>query len=268
MKGGRKKNKKRKKRGVKGLGADNDVAAQQRVPIEEVASKDLAEWDQTLEGLMGKIKSKIIELKPVDKEALEMFETLRRQREKYLVGLANRYERQENGEKLGLDEKISAQKDLDEIKADDDELLLCAREKIQIATESYDIVDEAIGRLDAVIARLDEKYPSETKILRETHEQKLYKENLKQQRRSRNMGGTGSGRFAEREEPKYCICQSAAHGDMIGCDHEACEKEWFHLTCVGLKKAPSDGKKWYCPECTELYGDPNKPRRGRKRKGR
>jgi hypothetical protein len=40
------------------------------------------------------------------------------------------------------------------------------------------------------------------------------------------------------DEPTYCYCNRVSFGDMIGCDAENCEKEWFHLPCVGLKAAP------------------------------
>jgi uncharacterized protein with PIN domain len=28
-----------------------------------------------------------------------------------------------------------------------------------------------------------------------------------------------------------------------------CDREWFHLDCVGLSEVPSRTAKWYCPEC-------------------
>jgi hypothetical protein len=34
---------------------------------------------------------------------------------------------------------------------------------------------------------------------------------------------------------------------MIGCDNDDCRIQWFHLACVGLKRAPSGS--WYCNEC-------------------
>jgi hypothetical protein len=43
---------------------------------------------------------------------------------------------------------------------------------------------------------------------------------------------------ADPDEPRYCYCNSVSYGEMVGCDAENCEREWFHLPCVGLKVAP------------------------------
>ncbi|KAL1925423.1 uncharacterized protein VTP21DRAFT_306 [Calcarisporiella thermophila] len=51
-------------------------------------------------------------------------------------------------------------------------------------------------------------------------------------------------------EPTYCYCEQVSYGEMIACDNENCEIEWFHYPCVGLK-APPKGS-WYCNECTAL----------------
>ncbi|PYH90384.1 PHD finger domain protein [Aspergillus ellipticus CBS 707.79] len=45
----------------------------------------------------------------------------------------------------------------------------------------------------------------------------------------------------------YCTCRSVSHGDMVACDNEDCEFEWFHWKCVGLTREPVG--KWYCPQC-------------------
>ena len=51
-------------------------------------------------------------------------------------------------------------------------------------------------------------------------------------------------------EPRYCTCDDISWGTMIACDNEAtCEKEWFHLSCVGLDDLPPRRTKWYCPDC-------------------
>lgn len=43
---------------------------------------------------------------------------------------------------------------------------------------------------------------------------------------------------ADPDEPRYCYCNSVSYGEMVGCDADNCEREWFHLPCVGLKVAP------------------------------
>lgn len=69
-------------------------------------------------------------------------------------------------------------------------------------------------------------------------------------------------------EPRYCLCGDVSFGTMICCEnqdvraslyiltlyfnaniHQQCDREWFHLDCVGLSEVPSRTTKWYCPEC-------------------
>ena len=77
------------------------------------------------------------------------------------------------------------------------------------------------------------------------------------------------------DEPKYCYCNEVSYGEMVGCDGDECQKEWFHLSCVGLTRAPAkNGKslfnpldygcdndfllllaKWYCDDCKENLKD-------------
>jgi len=51
-------------------------------------------------------------------------------------------------------------------------------------------------------------------------------------------------------EPTYCICGQVAFGEMISCDDPKCDKEWFHVQCVG-GAAGRVGETWICPICTE-----------------
>ncbi|KAF2101218.1 hypothetical protein NA57DRAFT_72660 [Rhizodiscina lignyota] len=53
------------------------------------------------------------------------------------------------------------------------------------------------------------------------------------------------------DEPRYCLCGDVSWGTMICCSNDDCEREWFHLQCVGLEedKMPGRRAKWYCPEC-------------------
>jgi chromatin modification-related protein YNG2 len=45
----------------------------------------------------------------------------------------------------------------------------------------------------------------------------------------------------------YCYCRNVSYGEMIGCDNEQCQYEWFHLDCVGLAEPPRG--VWFCPDC-------------------
>ncbi|CAG2112663.1 unnamed protein product, partial [Medioppia subpectinata] len=50
-------------------------------------------------------------------------------------------------------------------------------------------------------------------------------------------------------EPRYCICNQVSYGDMVACDNEDCQKEWFHYGCVDITQPPKG--KWYCPDCSD-----------------
>jgi hypothetical protein len=53
------------------------------------------------------------------------------------------------------------------------------------------------------------------------------------------------------DEPLYCYCNGVSYGEMVACDAEDCEREWFHLDCVGLRAAPPSNMKWYCDNCKD-----------------
>ena len=69
--------------------------------------------------------------------------------------------------------------------------------------------------------------------------------------------------LAEQKQPLenpvklYCFCNSEYidGGDevWIGCDSVVCKWEWFHLSCVDLKRIPKG--KWYCPVCRKAVKD-------------
>lgn len=47
------------------------------------------------------------------------------------------------------------------------------------------------------------------------------------------------------EEPRYCYCNDFSYGEMVGCDADDCSREWFHLHCVGLSKAPAKTGEYF-----------------------
>ncbi|CUA78021.1 Inhibitor of growth protein 3 [Xenopus (Silurana) tropicalis] [Rhizoctonia solani] len=63
----------------------------------------------------------------------------------------------------------------------------------------------------------------------------------------------------------YCVCGQGSFGEMIACDGEGCEREWFHLPCVNLKVAPEGNESWFCSDCTKA-GIPANPAKKRRRR--
>lgn len=57
----------------------------------------------------------------------------------------------------------------------------------------------------------------------------------------------GSDEEAGEDTTTYCFCEQVSYGEMVACDNDSCEREWFHYGCVGLKEPPIG--KWYCSEC-------------------
>ncbi|KAI1100286.1 hypothetical protein F4804DRAFT_319384 [Jackrogersella minutella] len=67
-----------------------------------------------------------------------------------------------------------------------------------------------------------------------------------------NSSGQGDDEGdVDADEPLYCYCNGVSYGEMVACDADDCEREWFHLDCVGLKAAPPSNVKWYCDNCKD-----------------
>ncbi|POS85776.1 hypothetical protein EPUL_003485, partial [Erysiphe pulchra] len=62
------------------------------------------------------------------------------------------------------------------------------------------------------------------------------------------------GNLIDPAEPRYCNCNRVSFGVMIACEGQNCEKEWFHIECVGLLDVPPRTTKWYCPSCRVSFG--------------
>ena len=69
------------------------------------------------------------------------------------------------------------------------------------------------------------------------------------------------------KEKHYCYCESIYNedGTWIGCDSETCKWEWFHLTCVSLKRVPKGN--WHCPVCRKKGSHTTNKIKIAKRKG-
>ncbi|OCF36164.1 hypothetical protein I316_02036 [Kwoniella heveanensis BCC8398] len=53
----------------------------------------------------------------------------------------------------------------------------------------------------------------------------------------------------EADSKTYCTCGQVSYGEMIGCDDDDCDIEWYHLGCLNLDKTPEGN--WICPRCVE-----------------
>ncbi|KAI8371387.1 uncharacterized protein BYT42DRAFT_66025 [Radiomyces spectabilis] len=145
-------------------------------------------------------------------------------------------------------------------------------QKIELAMRMYDLVSRHIERIDSQmakngIAELDW-------IASNNHRRGPWDESWRHDAaasRKRSISNGGPAGFRKRthhssrpnpainghralteleidpNEPRYCYCNQVSFGDMVACDGENCEKEWFHYACVGLVEPPAG--KWFCDEC-------------------
>ena len=234
-----------------------------KIPLEQQAHAVLSNWTPTISQLTENLNSSLLDLRPLEEEAQTLQSNVQQQRAEYLQELVLRYNRQEKGEQLTLEEKVKAQSQLDNLHEMSEELGDLASEKIQIATQVYDLIDAEIQRLDTAVATLETDYSSETAVLREVSAHKEHAKRLALKGSSESSSSKNIP-MASPSDVKYCLCQAPAHGKMLSCDNQTCLVEWFHLSCVGLTRPPAHGK-WFCPECCELLGDPNKPKKKRQK---
>ena len=59
--------------------------------------------------------------------------------------------------------------------------------------------------------------------------------------------GDGDDDDGAADEPRYCYCNGLSYGQMVACDNESCEREWFHLQCAGLTRPPTQKSMSYLP---------------------
>ncbi|KAI8062310.1 uncharacterized protein B0P05DRAFT_556512 [Gilbertella persicaria] len=150
-------------------------------------------------------------------------------------------------------------------------------QKIDLTKRMYDLVSRHIERIDSQMAksdiadvdwmggatnrkasaivtddtswRLDRKRPS-------PHDGLFVKKSRTLHSSRPNPALEHNGALPELDidpnEPKYCYCNQVSFGDMVACDGENCEKEWFHYACVGLTEPPIG--KWYCEDCSAEEG--------------
>ncbi|KIR30116.1 hypothetical protein I307_00193 [Cryptococcus deuterogattii 99/473] len=75
-------------------------------------------------------------------------------------------------------------------------------------------------------------------------------------------GGAGD----DLDSKVYCTCRQVSYGEMIGCDDDDCEIEWYHIGCLGLDKTPAGN--WICPRCVERRKKQPRGKKGTRGKAR
>ncbi|ORY96483.1 hypothetical protein BCR43DRAFT_491769 [Syncephalastrum racemosum] len=156
------------------------------------------------------------------------------------------------------------------------ELLRKGEEKFTLAKSNYDSIDRHCSRLDVDLTRFeDEQIIGPSRTVRaastpvEEEEQPEKKRKKRGRKKKTDEEDIPQGEYLSQEdskqhaeaaislsnlpidpnEPVYCYCRQVSFGEMVACDNDECEIEWFHLECVGLR-APPKGH-WYCKNCAE-----------------
>lgn len=119
----------------------------------------------------------------------------------------------------------------------------------EISDNKLAIIQDALDQLDNKSRELDH----DLKLINAATEgggdtnNKNNKSNNTNKNQSTSSSSQPKTSTREEPEPTYCICHQVSYGDMICCDNDACDIEWFHFQCVALTSKPKG--KWYCPKC-------------------
>lgn len=128
----------------------------------------------------------------------------------------------------------------------------------EISDNKLAIIQDALDQLDTKSRELDHDFKlinaatsdgteSNNNNNSNSNNNKTNKNNVNNKNQSSSSSSQPKSSQRESPEPTYCVCHQVSYGDMICCDNDACEIEWFHFQCVSLTSKPKG--KWYCPNC-------------------
>lgn len=213
------------------------------------AGEFLEEYIESLENLPSEVQQGLQELGKADAQYFDLRESYRGHWKKYT--------------KSAKRSSIPAEEDANLVAARlNIEKEYCAAmrkvdQKIDYSLKLYDLINRQIVRLDEETQRLgiDLQDPGEVKkvnldVASANRDRKSQKGPMSAPRSNPSGRKRGAGAIMmdiDPNEPLYCFCQQVSYGDMVGCDNDSCDKEWFHYGCVGLKEPPIG--KWYCSTC-------------------
>lgn len=222
----------------------------------------LEEFLEKTSSLPGEVRRNFELMRSLDVVATKINLELTQHREDYLTRLRDQVRR---GVTTNSEESNKA---LLMIKEKHKKAVQKADEKVAIAVQTYDLIDKNIKDLNSKLKAFETDLRASGK-----YNDKLTNATTSaaDKRKADDVGGRarGPGRKRARpalpnipvqatappadetpidpNEPTYCICQRVSFGEMVGCDNDDCEIEWFHFECVGLSEQPKG--KWYCPPC-------------------
>ncbi|KAI9237091.1 MAG: hypothetical protein BYD32DRAFT_417202 [Podila humilis] len=213
------------------------------------AGEFLEEYIESLENLPSEVRQGLEELGRADAQYCDLKESYRAHWKKYIKS-AKRSSVPASDDPALVASRLNIEKEYcSAIKKVD--------QKIDMASRLYELINRQIIRLDEEMLRLgiDIQDPIE---LKKTHidapsgsrDRKSLKGPFTAPRSSpssRKRASAIASMEIDPNEPLYCFCQQVSFGDMVGCDNDSCDKEWFHYGCVGLTEPPIG--KWYCETC-------------------
>ncbi|KAI8075609.1 hypothetical protein BDF21DRAFT_69125 [Thamnidium elegans] len=228
----------------------------------QLAASYLSEYSDTVEALPLELQRNYTLIRQLDENATELMQLVAAE-SKQLISSDMTLEKRR--EKLQLVGQLL------------NEALKKGEEKFALAKSTYDTVDRHCTRLDNDLQKIEDEQligpgrvaQKPSTIINNTIKRSdpEMPETSAQKGRKKLKKGSQEAYFSKQDaiqyaqnivsnsdlpidpnEPVYCYCQQVSFGEMLACDNDQCEIEWFHLECVGLKTPPKG--TWYCKNCT------------------
>ncbi|KAI9315950.1 hypothetical protein BX666DRAFT_1953136 [Dichotomocladium elegans] len=228
------------------------------------------DYVESLQNLPAEIDQNMHELRSMDEEFQRVRETYTKHRRSYTKALKNANTNTTNNHTINLSSSRS------QLEREYQKALSKQDEKIELAMRMYDLVSRHIERIDSQMAKSgieggewiggqrssnrswEDGWRGAGTGAEAGHRKRSlqpassFRKRVPRPTPSINHHGTISELEIDPNEPRYCICNQVSFGDMVACDGENCEKEWFHYACVGLVEPPAG--KWFCDDCAMEEG--------------
>ena len=103
-------------------------------------------------------------------------------------------------------------------------------QKVKIAGTLYDLVHEPTERMEAELNRMRQELKKSNLFDLDADRETLLRKRRGKERTRRSLTDLNAGEDEEfdKNEPAYCYCGKPSFGEMVMCENNLCEKEWFH----------------------------------------